>query len=272
MKSIAIVTTTFNRAEQTVRAFETILDPRYRLDFYICDDASTDGTPEKIRRLLPDATIVNGTGRLFWCKGMHAAMQAAAEKRHDFYLMINDDVEFFPGVIGIMLDAYEAAGRRCGITGPIKAFDSDETSYGGKRIGDTKMISPNGALQLCDLANWNCFLIDQETIDEVGLIDPAYSHSYGDHDYSLMMKRNNLPIYIAPAYVGLCDRNPMEGTFFDSKLDRKVRLKKFFSPKGMNLKSGMHFYWKNRDFYTMQGLKNYIKAYTKMLLRILLNR
>ena len=272
MKSIAIITTTFNRAKQTIRALETILDPKYQLDFYICDDASTDGTPEKILRLLPEATIINGTGTLFWCRGMHAAMQSATEKKHDFYLMINDDVEFYPGAIDIMLKAYEEAGKSCGITGPIKAFQSDETTYGGKKINNMKMISPNGTLQPCDLANWNCFLVDQGIIDKIGLVDSAYSHSYGDHDYSLMMKRGNIPIYIAPEYVGLCDRNSRSGTFFDSSLDREKRLRKFFSPKGLNLRSGIHYYWKNRDFYKLRGLRNFLKAYLKTLLLILINR
>ena len=63
-----------------------------QFDYYICDDVSTDGTVQAIKKLAPEAHILQGTGNLFWTKGMYRAMQEAVKGEYDYYLMVNDDV------------------------------------------------------------------------------------------------------------------------------------------------------------------------------------
>ena len=106
---IAVVLTCFNRKEMTLRCLRDLSQQAdsNKLDFYICDDASTDGTYEAIQSEFPKANIIRSNGNLFWCRGMYEAMKIATEDYHDLYLMVNDDVEFFSNCLETMIDTYE---------------------------------------------------------------------------------------------------------------------------------------------------------------------
>lgn len=275
MKKIAVLTTSFNRKEKTLRAFTSLNSNSwndYELEFYLCDDASTDGTAEAVKALDMNVSILKGTGDLFWSRGMHVAMQAAREKDYDFYLMINDDVDFYNDAITTMLESYNNAKGSCGIVGPTCSEDKNITTYSGKNLNESKFIEPNGNIQKCDLANWNCFMVDRKVIEAVGIIDNYYEHAHGDYDYSLMMKRAGFSIFVAMDYIGICTRNSPIGTFRDKKLSRKKRIKHLHSKQGIPLKSGFYYCKKNYNILGIRGFKSFFVTYIKSIFSILIKR
>ncbi|SFV02776.1 glycosyltransferase family 2 protein [Butyrivibrio sp. INlla21] len=272
MQSVAIVFTCFNRKEITKRCLETIglamekVRDRYSFSIYVCDDGSTDGTSEILREY--NITVLHGGG-LYWNKGMYMAMEEAIKHKHDFYLMINDDVDFYTDSLDIAFKSYEMAQKHCAIVGATKSKKNGVTTYGGQLLRTRKFIDPNGKLQKCDLANWNFFLIDRDIITKLGIIDPNYDHSYGDYDYSLLMKRNGYNIFIATGYIGYCERNTLKNTFKDKALSREERIQRFFSPKGMSIKSGIRYSLKNFDYLGLRGLLLFLGAYLRNLIVVL---
>ena len=75
---IAVIMTCHNRRETTVRCLRHFGRSRAgRLRLFVTDDGSTDGTSEAIRAIWPEATIIHGTGTLFWAAGMALAERAA---------------------------------------------------------------------------------------------------------------------------------------------------------------------------------------------------
>lgn len=275
MIKIAVVLTCFNRINKTKCCMDALYKQsvKYKneieFDIYVCDDGSTDGTKEMLKQYALNVTILSGSN-LYWNKGMYLAMQSAVLDKHDFYLMINDDVKFYSNFIEIMLNAYKEAGESCGISGATQANRRKLTTYGGRMFHDNCFLDPNKGVQECNLANWNCFLIDQVVINQVGIIDPNYDHSYGDYDYSMAMQRNGFKVYLAGEYVGTCDRNTLDGTFKDKKLSKKQRFLHFFSPKGMSLKSGIRYSMKNLDYLGFKELFKFLGAYCRNLLLVLL--
>ena len=273
---LAIIFTCFNRAEKTKKCIMSIksqiLDNDIKLQFYICDDGSTDNTLSYIKELLPEATIINSGGGLYWSKGMHVAMRAAYQDGNDFYLMINDDVDFYQTAIKTMLESYKLSETGCAIVGTTRSKDENITTYGGGnfvrklQLGRHILVEPNGKIQTCQIANWNCFLLPNEILKVVGLIDNYYEHGCGDHDYSLLMRRKGYPIYVATDYIGKCDRNPIEGTYSDKALPRHVRISKLFSIKGRPIKSSVHFYFKNHG---LLGIAYLVYDYSKEISTIL---
>lgn len=254
---MAIVFTCHNREEKTRNCIETLRSQRssysIQTEYYICDDGSTDNTCKTVMGLLPEASLILGNGDLFWARGMHAAMLEAVKTQHDFYLMVNDDVAFDEIALDTMLRSYYTAvkdtnGKPCGIVGATLKTDRSEISYGGWRyvrklkIGRAELLEPNGVPRLCDLANWNCFLLPDEVIQSVGLIDPYYHHSKGDFDYSMMMKRKGYPIYIATDFIGTVDNN--ESSWGKEK-SISLKLRKLFSVKGIPPKYEMYYFTKN---------------------------
>lgn len=283
--SIAIIFTCYNREEKTRACIRSLRSQTSHylvdLDYYICDDGSTDDTYNIIKTLLPYAQIVKGDGHLFWVRGMHKAMQEAVRSHHDFYLMINDDVEFNDDMFDIMLDSYyeifrsddprKNMARLCGIVGSTLKKDKSDISYGGWRyirnlkIGRAGLIRPNGEIQICDIANWNCFMIPERIIQDVGLIDPYYHHSKGDFDYSMMMKRKGYHIYIARDYIGMVDNNE---DHISHKEDIGQILKRLFSVKGIPPKYEFYYFTKN---WGLLGFLFFFYSFPKTIVHDLLS-
>lgn len=278
MKTLAIIMTVHNRKEKTLKCLKSISEvkdiPLY--DVFICDDASSDGTAEEVLKRYPNVIIMKGTGDCFWTRGMYLAMQQATKKEYDFYLMVNDDVEFFQNMWNIMKGTLSSR-RNVGITGATQSAISGKLTYSGAQFyhdnGKTYVgtkISPNGSIDNeCDVANWNCFLITKEVVQRVGIIDPVYEHSFGDFDYSLRMKSKGLKICVSKEYIGYCENNGIKGTYKDGNLPRCKRIKKVFAPTGLPFKSWSIFV---KRYYNKNKLRNIFGPYIKLLLMIILRK
>ena len=273
---IAIVLTCFNRKEKTKCCMDFLVKEQkkksnVKFEVFVTDDGSTDGTIEMLRGYsdILDLIILKGKN-LYWDKGMYRSMRYAVKTPHDFYLMINDDVYFADDFLDVMLDSYYEVGSTCGISGATQDSCHKRTTYGGILFNGKTFLDPNGKPQECNLANWNCFLIDQKVIDKVGIIDPNYDHSFGDYDYSMLMQRNGIKVYLSKEYIGVCNRNSKKGTFKDNTLTRKQRINRFFSPKGMPFKSGLRYSIKNLDFLGFKGLVMFLGSYLRNLIVVLI--
>ena len=265
---LAVLLTCFNRKEKTLSCIRSLLPQLEKSDleyqFYICDDRSTDGTYDSLKEMLPEHTVVQSEGNLFWSKGMYVVMKKAAEHSYDYYLMVNDDVIFFENALQIMFDSYRRIGKSCGIVGTTKAVDSEKYTYGG-RNKESNFVLPERELKECFWANWNCFLIDGRIVNRVGVIDGKYQHAGGDYDYSYRMWKAGYKIYVAEDYIGRCDLNSPKGSFRDKTVKKTVRLKKLFSPKGMPFYSYMRYHvrtkggcWIFKYLYGYMSLIGYI--------------
>lgn len=270
---VAILSACYNRKELTKRCldslicqFASIMDKQF--DIYVYDDASTDGTLEMIEEEFPNVQVARGAGETYWCKSMHYLMKLAVEKNYDFYIMINDDVCFYNNAIEEMFRAYYMSKKKCGIVGAFQSAVSKEYTYGG-RDRQTKLLKPNGQIQQCFWADWNCFMVDADVIKSIGIIDGKYQHAWGDWDYSYRMIKSGISIYETGDYIGECEINSIKNTYRDNTLSRRTRLKKLFSPKGLPLASCMRFYIKTRG---IKGFFIVVYGYCVLLWYILIGR
>lgn len=244
---MAILLTCYNRKEKTVNCIKKLLPQLEKLNcsykFYICDDKSMDGSYEILKEMLPDHTIIQSNGNLYWSKGMYTVMEMAVADSCDFYLMVNDDVDFLDDALETMFSSYYKAEISCGITGSTISGVDGRLTYGGRiNQNDSHPVRPQEPLQTCEYANWNCFLIDKEVVEKVGCIDGQYRHGFGDYDYSLRMRRNGIPIFVAANIIGYCEKNSNRGTFHDESLSRSQRFISLFSPKGLPFASYMRYH------------------------------
>lgn len=278
-KKLAIMFTCFNRKEKTINCIKSLIAQKDipEFDLYVCDDGSTDGTAEAIKEIYENAIIINGTGNLFWSRGLHAVMEVAIQKKYQYYLMINDDVEFYNDMWQTMFEPYNTGYKKIAVVGCTKSRISGKTTYGGRKIiktkfnyviGDTVEIKTDG-FQKVDVANWNCFLVDKETIDTIGIIDNYYEHGLGDYDYCLRMKKEGLDILVAKRHVGYCENNSKKNTYFDKEVTRKKRIEKLFAPNGLPIKSWWHFVDKHYGIYKY---RNAVMPYIKAMIAIILKK
>ena len=119
MKILAIFTC-FNRKELTKRGMATLSENRdVTFDYVILDDNSSDGTREMLKQMRDDGTyqidLIEGDGSNFWNGGMHKAIEHIKNTHmdYDYYMLMNDDTKFFPGIFDEMAPHLKKDDSRC---------------------------------------------------------------------------------------------------------------------------------------------------------------
>lgn len=277
--TVTVMLTCFNRIEYTVPCVKSLVEgnPNISFRFIITDDNSSDGTKEALSNLPYSMTLLSGDGQLFWNGGMSKALAYALEsiEKTDYYMLVNDDVAFDKGAIEALIERERSCSKAKKVdqTGVVivgaTADREGKTSYGGvqllsKHFAKFGLIEPSKEYQECDTFNGNCVLLPREIFFEVGNVDKAYRHSMSDYDYGMHIKRLGFKIYNSESHVGTCNDNDVTGSWRDTSLSRKERLKKKESPKGLPRKDWYYFVRKNYGF--LPALYHSVTPYLRILL------
>lgn len=228
---------------------------------YLVDDGCTDGTAEVINREYPSVHIIEGNGDLYWNRGMHKAWTEADKEDPDFFLWLNDDTMLFSHALSTMIDAYNQANEDfCIISGATRATNTETVTYGG-RI-NKKVVSPNGRLQRIELINGNCLLVPKCVRQKIGILDDYFHHSMGDWEYGLRAAKNNISLYLAPQFIGVCDLHEIKlPKCYDSSYSIKERFQYLKNP--LAPMPNEVFYFCNKCY----GLKRAIQSSLKIIVR-----
>jgi GT2 family glycosyltransferase len=246
MPRIAIIMTCHNRRDTTVASLQSLAASATEvndLDYmvYLTDDGSTDGTARAVSALGLPLVIIEGTGDLFWNRGMVMAWRAAAEHRscHDGFLLLNDDTVLDPGALAVLLALSQRLSGSAVIVGATRDPVTGGLTYGGvKRVsswhpGRTAQLPLSGELQDADAFNANCVLVPKAVAQSIGMLDPLFHHSMGDFDYGYRARNHGFRVIVAPGTVATCAANSARDTWRDSTQPLGRRLKLLSSPKGL---------------------------------------
>jgi GT2 family glycosyltransferase len=237
MSSVAVLMTSHNRREDTLRCLRSLqqqpLFEEHHL--FLVDDGSVDGTGDAVRALLPCAQVIAGSGDLFWNGGMRLAWQTArACGRHfDFYLWLNDDVTLRPGALAnLVADARSVAGAGAVIVaGCTVAPGTDVVTYGGQcrakasRPLRLRLKRPCGVPVPVDTFSGNVVLVAAAAERALGNLSPAFKHIFGDLDYGFRARAAGIPVVLASEVAGECDGHAPTGTSLDANFSRWRRLR-----------------------------------------------
>ena len=265
---IAVLLTCHNRREKTLSSlnalFEAAKQTVQKVDVFLVDDGSTDGTGEAVQDTFPTVTIIQGNGDLFWNGGMRLAWENAAKtNNYRFFLWLNDDTLFAETALAEMLECFEEAlnkdGKAAIIVGACQTdFDSNEFSYGGRN--ETEPVVPNGQIQTCKYVNGNAVLVPIEIYRELGNLSEDYTHGMGDIDYGLRAMQNGYKNYTTKEFIAVCPPNGLPA-WEDPNTPLIKRWQLLHSPRGLNLKEYNKFrkkFWGNK--WIVFALKAYLKT------------
>ena len=254
MSSILGLMTCYNRKEKTLNALNHLIqgNPNIKFSFIIADDGSTDGTFEELQKV-PEVSIVRGNGNLFYSGGMRLAIAEAkkADKKFDYCLLFNDDVDFTENAITELCKKENSVIW----VGPTSDGNGD-LSYGGivktsKWRPKTEIVMANNAEgRVCDTFNANCVLIPWGIFEKLDNIDEVYTHSMGDFDYGFSAVKKGYQIRVSEKYVGVCPDNPVGVSWRNTELSMKERIRRKESPKGLPMKEWFYYLNKNYNFAT----------------------
>lgn len=248
MIKISILMTCHNRRETTLRCLESLYAQKLPDDVlfkvFLVDDGCTDGTGSVVKATYPDVQVIQGDGSLFWCNGMRLAWEYAAKEDPDFYLWLNDDVVLFEDAVHKLLVTYtEVCGQRSDVSSSGRSSDlcpltpvdpaiivgstcdpeTGEHTYGGqRRLGrhpaKLAAVLPQDVPVECDTFQGNVVLVPSGVFKKVGNMR-SFGHAMGDTDYGLRAKCGECRIFVAPKFLGMCEKNP-QGDIADASFKK----------------------------------------------------
>lgn len=265
MKTLAVLMTVHNRRENTLRclrALETQLPAEgVRVDIYMTDDASTDGTPQAVGAEFPDVRILPGDGSLYWNGGMRRAWQEASREDYNYYLWLNDDTKLFPDALeGLLSDAH-TTGDGTIICGATHSAQTGLITYGGRRNG--RLMAPDGTLQKCDTFNGNVVLVPRAVFWQLGMLDARFTHALGDFDYGLRAGRAGIAIRQACGWAGTCEKHDSLPRWCDPRTPLRERIRWFGTPLGG--RPAEQFYFERRHFGVTQAAFHFATIHLRLL-------
>ncbi len=244
MNNIAVLLTCFNRKEKTLSCLTQLFILKSNLDVYLVDDGSTDGTGKAILKEFPQVHLIEGSGNLFWNRGMYLAWEEASEKGYDYYLWLNDDVLLYQNCFEELFDCVNLTKGKAIISGIIETVDKKNTLYGGFD-SDKKLIIPNEKLNPIRNLNGNVVIVPNEVYKVLGNLDLHYHHDLGDVDYGLRAQKNSIGVFTTRVAIASGEKNDICRVRQNNTTVIK-RFKKLYSPLGSNPK--IIFYYRNKYF------------------------
>lgn len=268
--NVAVLITCHNRREKTLEClrylFDCSLPEAYKIEVFVVDDGSTDGTGESIKTNYPNVNVINGNGNLFWNKGMRLAWNTASQKiEYDFYIWLNDDTFLYEFAFVELLECYYEAlkleNQNAIIVGACQSSaESNKFTYGGWT--ESGPVVPNGKLQTCLYINGNATLISKAIFAKLGNLSSDYTHSIGDSDYGFRAIKAGFNCYTTKIYIATCPSHENLPAWCNPDLPLIKRWKSLHSPKGLNIREYNSF---RRKFWGWKWINYALKAYIKTL-------
>jgi GT2 family glycosyltransferase len=272
MVHIAVLMACHNRKAQTLRCLQNLfnqksLDETFTLQVYLVDDGSTDGTGKAVADIYPKVKVIEGSGDLFWNRGMHTAWKAAALHDHDCYLWLNDDTELYQDALIHMLEAGRQTNFGSIICGSIESPTvKGKLTYGGGYLRNNQYVSnyPSGKVEACEIMNGNCVLIPQSVFSVVGNLDWKFVHAIGDNDYGLRALRAGIVTYTTGYFIASCAQNEQVPKWCLPKTKITDRIKNLYSPLSYS-HPWEYFVYEKRHFGLSVALKHYLSIHLRVL-------
>jgi GT2 family glycosyltransferase len=269
-QSVAVIMACHNRVDKTIKCLNNLHDINnpnlISFEVFLVDDASSDGTSEAVKAKFPNVHLIQGSGNLYWNRGMILAWETAANYHDfDYYIWLNDDVSLLEYAFD---DLFECASHHLNsiVCGTMCSSDNKKSlvTYGGCDATGTLLI-PNGmAQQVLGPINGNLVLIPQTVYNKLGKLDSYYSHGFGDNDYAYRAHKNDIPVYITKRVLGICDSHVSLPLWCSKDTALLKRLKLLYSPLGCN--PFEFFYLENKHKGPLKAAVHFLTIHLRSLL------
>lgn len=267
---IAVLLTTYNRKQKTLSCLQSLRGQNapadVKVEIFLTDDDSVDGTPQAIQSQFPDVHLYKGNGSLFWAGGMRVTWQHALHSDADYFLLLNDDTVLKENALTTLIGSIDITKKPAICIGSTVDESTGKMSYGGSKLisyrkWNSQSVHSNTKYLHCDFGNANIMLVPRKIVDAIGILSDSYTHSLADYDYALSAKKAGFSVLVAPGFLGACV-DDHGNNWLPQKASFKQRIQYLKSPKGLAYKEYLHFI---RSHFPL----SYPSAFSKLWLKTL---
>lgn len=269
--NIAVLITCHNRKDKTLACLQRLfeqdgLDTLFKIQLFLVDDGSTDGTAEAIQAAFPQVQLIKGDGTLFWNGGMYRAWFSAIDSKIEFshFFWLNDDTFLFPESLRFLWELSNKFSNSI-IVGSTQSKNGSLT-YGG-RSKSGKLVYSGSNPTTCELFNGNIVLIPLAVYEIVGTNDIHFKHSLGDFDYGLRAGKLGIKSIVAPGVLGICEGHAEFPTWCNPKKSLFQRISVFRSSLGQNPYE--YFVYDLRHFGVFSATFHFITIHIRLIFPVL---
>ena len=214
MASLAIILLSYGRASDTIECVRSLERSTYTdRDILVIDNASPDGSADRIAAACPHITIIRNDRNLGFAGGNNVGVRAALERGARLILLLNNDTVADPKMLGRLVDAADARPR----TGAVgaKIFYADPPTMLWYAGGSLRVASaatshhgigkPDAAAfdrpVVCSFVTGCAMLVPASVWREVGLFDVDYFAYLEDADFCYRISRAGYQLWYEPSAV-----------------------------------------------------------------------
>ena len=209
--AVAIVIPNWNGEADTIECLESLrqLDyPNYKV--IVVDNASTDGSPQRIKSIYPQVTLIENEENLGFVRGSNIGIVYALAQDAAYILLLNNDTTVHRDLLKELVSAAEK-DHKTGIVGPkIYFYHKPETlwfagsvfkAYFGKTrqvgFGERDEGQYDEAREVPFITGC-ALMFKAEVARQIGLLDPDYYHSNEDVDFCLRARKAGFRVLFVP--------------------------------------------------------------------------
>jgi GT2 family glycosyltransferase len=191
---VSIIILNWNGLKDTIECLESIKKIDYpNYEVIVVDNGSTDGSPEKIKRLFPEVILIKNKENRGFAGGNNVGIKHAVKNGAVYLWLLNNDAVIEPSALTKLVKSGEESPK-IGILTPIIYYHAAPLRaqfYGS--FFDNKnfsLIDPQDLTRVRKLKEkklsiWGtAMLIKRKVIDSVGYLDEKYFAYWEDTEYS----------------------------------------------------------------------------------------
>ena len=209
---VLIIVLCYNGVDLTLACLESLGRISYPdADVLVVDNASSDGTPARVRAAFPRAEVIETGVNGGFAAGNNVGLRRALERGYDYALLLNNDTEVAPDFLDLLVAAAEA-DPQIGAAGPLICYyEQPEViwSAGGVidwRNGTSSMrgIGERDSGQYAapaqvDFVTGCALLCKRAALERAGLLDERFFMYYEETEWCVRIGRAGMRIVHVPA-------------------------------------------------------------------------
>ena len=216
--SIAIVVLNWNGRDDTVDCIKSLREVDYdNFTIIVVDNASRDGSEEKIRRDFPEIQFLQTGSNLGYAGGNNAGIKLALTLSVDFILLLNNDTVVDKSIISAFVEESKNRNNKFILGAMIFFYDRPNILWhaGGswcpatlsfKHLGfnctvEKFAISDEGRLHNCDYVTGCALFVPASIFKEIGLLDEKFFLAYEEVDWCYRARKRGFECAVVPTAI-----------------------------------------------------------------------